>query len=187
VRLLFEHGRFGPSDTAATAAALRLFAIGLVGYSTARIASPVFYALGRSRTPVIVSVSTIALNLLLSVALVGILGFEGLPLATSLCAIFNAGVLISVLSRHLGGFDFRGLSATLLKTALASALMAVATNATMDLMVRLAPDDQVLVEAFRVTVAITAGMAVLIVAGLWLGIAEVRDGLHEARRRLRLA
>ena len=52
VRLLFERGQFLPSDTAATAAALQFYAIGLVGYSAARIASPVFYALGRSRVPV---------------------------------------------------------------------------------------------------------------------------------------
>ena len=48
VRLLFERGRFLPADTAATAAALRFYAVGLVGYSAARIASPAFYALGRA-------------------------------------------------------------------------------------------------------------------------------------------
>ena len=52
VQLLFERGRFLPADTAATAAALRFYAIGLVGYSAARIASPTFYALGESRVPV---------------------------------------------------------------------------------------------------------------------------------------
>ena len=62
VRLLFEHGRFLPADTEATAAALRLYAIGLIGYSAARIASPVFYALGRSRVPVAVSIAAIAVN-----------------------------------------------------------------------------------------------------------------------------
>ena len=40
----------------ATAAALQLYAIGLVGYSIVRIVSPVFYALGANRIPVIVSV-----------------------------------------------------------------------------------------------------------------------------------
>src|SRR5204862_137310 len=37
VRVLFEHGRFLPSDTEAVAAAVRVYAIGLVGYSAARI------------------------------------------------------------------------------------------------------------------------------------------------------
>ena len=42
--VLFERGHFIAADTLATAAALQLYALGLVGYSTARIASPTFYA-----------------------------------------------------------------------------------------------------------------------------------------------
>src|SRR5471032_202610 len=56
VRLLFERGHFQPADTMQTAAALRFYALGLIGYSTVRIASPTFYALHRSRVPVAVSV-----------------------------------------------------------------------------------------------------------------------------------
>ena len=52
VRLLFERRAFTASDTAATAAALQLYALGLLGYSIVRITSPTFYALGRNRTPV---------------------------------------------------------------------------------------------------------------------------------------
>src|SRR5678816_3030145 len=43
VRVIFERGAFHASDTVATAAALRCYAVGLVGYSVVRIASPVFY------------------------------------------------------------------------------------------------------------------------------------------------
>ena len=49
VEVLFERGRFGAADTAATAWALRMYAVGLVGYSAVRITSPTFYALGRPR------------------------------------------------------------------------------------------------------------------------------------------
>ncbi len=55
VAVIFERGRFTPADTINTAAALQFYAIGLIGYSIVRIISPTFYALGRSRVPVIVS------------------------------------------------------------------------------------------------------------------------------------
>ena len=84
VRLLFERGQFLPSDTAATAAALQFYAIGLVGYSTARIVSPVFYAVGKSRVPVAVAVASIAINIGAAILLVRVAGFRGLALATSL-------------------------------------------------------------------------------------------------------
>src|SRR5688572_22033008 len=58
VRVIFERGAFTAADTAATAAALQFYAIGLLGYSVVRIVSPTFYALGRNRTPVLVSMAT---------------------------------------------------------------------------------------------------------------------------------
>ena len=60
----------------ATAAALQFYAIGLVGYSVVRIASPAFYALGQNRTPVIVSIVTVLVNAALNIALVRVLGLS---------------------------------------------------------------------------------------------------------------
>ena len=103
VQLLFQHGRFLPADTTPTAAALRLYAVGLIGYSTARIASPAFYALQQTRVPAIVSTCTIAVNIVLSLALVRTLGFRGLALGTSLAALANGALLILLLRRRLDG------------------------------------------------------------------------------------
>src|SRR5207253_7621724 len=49
VRLLFERGRFHAVDTEATAHALALYAIGLVGYTGVKVLAPAFYALGAPR------------------------------------------------------------------------------------------------------------------------------------------
>ena len=46
-RVLFQRGRFGPEDTAATAIALIWYAVGLVGFAGARIAAQAFYAVAR--------------------------------------------------------------------------------------------------------------------------------------------
>ena len=62
VRVIFERRAFLPSDTAATAAALQFYAVGLLGYSIVRIASPTFYALGDSRTPVAISIASVIVN-----------------------------------------------------------------------------------------------------------------------------
>ncbi len=100
VQLLLERGHFLRADTIATAAAVQCYAIGLVGYSAARIASPVFYALRRSRVAVILSTVTIVVNLALSLILVRWIGFRGLALATSLAAIVNGGLSLVLLRRH---------------------------------------------------------------------------------------
>jgi putative peptidoglycan lipid II flippase len=129
VKLLFEHGRFLAGDTPPTAAALRLYALGLIGYSVARIASPTFYALNQSRLPVIVSTGTIALNVLVSVVLVRIMGFRGLALGTSVAAIANGFVLIALLGRRLDGIDGGRLFVSLIKVVTASLIMTAAVVA----------------------------------------------------------
>ena len=68
-----------------------------------RIASPAFYALGSNRTPVIVSIVTVAANAVLNVMLVRTMGYTGLALGTSIAALLNAGLLLVLLRRHLEG------------------------------------------------------------------------------------
>src|SRR4029453_804447 len=90
VRVILERGRFTAVDTAATAAALQFYALGLLAYSVVRIVSPIFYAVGRSRVPVTVSIITMLVNATLNAMLVHVLGFRGLALGTSIAALFNA-------------------------------------------------------------------------------------------------
>jgi putative peptidoglycan lipid II flippase len=126
VRLLFERGHFTPADTAATAAALRIYALGLVGYSTTRIISPVFYALGKSRIPVTLTVVSVAVNLTLSAVLVRTMGFVGLALATSVAALTNASLCLFLLRVQLDGIDGGRLAAAFVKVALSSVAMSAA-------------------------------------------------------------
>jgi putative peptidoglycan lipid II flippase len=120
VQLLFERGQFVASDTAATAAALQWYALGLVGYSAARIVSPTFYAIRQSRVPVFVSTAAIATNVALSLLLVRWLGFRGLALATSLVAVGNAAMLIWLLRRRLDGLGGRRLPVVFVKIVIAA-------------------------------------------------------------------
>ncbi len=52
VRMLFEHGSFGPQSTWLTARALSFYAPGLMVFCLAKVFVPAFYALQDTRTPV---------------------------------------------------------------------------------------------------------------------------------------
>jgi len=184
VRLLFERGRFLASDTAATAAALRFYAVGLVGYATARIASPVFYALRRSRVPVIVSITTVAVNIAMNVALVRVLGFRGLALGTSIAMIANGAALLVLLRRHLEGLDERRLTATLAKIIVASCLMAAASFGVERVLSATMPGPQLLTQAVRLFAAIGAGLVVLGVSAKLLRVHEFDEALSGIKARL---
>jgi putative peptidoglycan lipid II flippase len=186
VALLFERGRFTPMDTAATAGALVCYAIGLTGYSVVKIASPTFYALGDSRTPVIISVFTVLANAALNIAFVRELGYRGLALGTSLTALVNAGVLLILLRNRLGGIGGRYLAGVLVRQLAAGTMMASAAwTVEHQLSLRL-PGQGLGVQIVRVGVAIGAGLAVLALASRALGVSELSDILDMLLRRTRL-
>lgn len=190
VRLLLERGSFTAGDTANTAAAVQLYALGLVGYSVVKILSPTFYALGRSRIPVAVSVTSVLLNAVLSVTTARWLGFRGLALSASLAALFNAGVLAWLIRRALGGLEGRRVAVTLLKVTVAGVVMAAAAWWVQAQLERTVPGHAVLRDALRLGVSILAGMAILAASAQALRIREfedVRDALIGRLQRLRRA
>jgi putative peptidoglycan lipid II flippase len=185
VELLFEHGRFGPADTANTAAALRLYAVGLLGYSAARIVSPTFYALRQSRVSVSVSVGAIAANAALSLSLVPFMGFKGLALGTSIAALADGATLLLLLRRRLDGLDGGRLASVFFKT-LAAALVMAACAWTIDLVLASAiPGAHTLTRLFRLAAAIGGGIAALAASAALLRIDEFDEALRALGGRRR--
>ncbi len=97
IRVLFERGSFGPTATQATAAALVAFAIGLPAYVLVKVLTPAFFARHDTKTPVKVAGATMALNVVLNLALAHPLAHVGMALATAVAAWFNVGALAWIL------------------------------------------------------------------------------------------
>ena len=184
VQLLLEHGQFGAADTAPTAAALQLYAVGLIGYSAARIASPTFYALRQSRVPVVVSACTIATNIVLSVVLVRAIGFRGLALGTSLAALANGGMLMLLLHRRLGGIHGRQLTITLAKVTASATVMAMVALGVERAAGGVAAGGRVTAQAIRLVLAIVCGLVALALSAKLLRIKEFGDAFEMVRTRL---
>jgi putative peptidoglycan lipid II flippase len=178
VSVIFEHGRFTPADTEATASALRCYAVGLVGYSVVRIVSPTFYALQRSRLPVFASVGSVVVNVILNVWLVGVLGFRGLALGTSLTALLNAAVQLWLLRREIHGIEGGQIARSFARVAVASILMAGAVWATAEALTRWLPGDALGLQIVRLAAEIGVGLLTLAVSAHLLQIPE----FDEARR-----
>jgi putative peptidoglycan lipid II flippase len=184
VEFLLEYGVFSSHDTAATAAALLFYAPGLIGYSAVKIASPSFYALGEARTPVIVSIASVAVNLVLNVILVGPMGYRGLALGTAIAALFNAVVLLVLLRGRLGGLEGRRNAIVLTKIVIASALMGVAAFFSAAWLTPALPGDDWYVRMLRVFIAIGTGLVVLLASARVLGIDDLRLAINRVLRRV---
>jgi putative peptidoglycan lipid II flippase len=178
VQVIFERGAFTSADTAATAAALMFYAPGLVGYSAVKLATPTFYALRDSRTPVVVSVLSVLVNVGLNLTLVQVLGYRGLALGTALSAVLNATLLLVFLRRRLGGLDARRILVALIKISVASGIMAGAVVATIYWLETNWSGGGLGLQLIRVSLAILVGLAALALAARALRIAEFAEALR---------
>jgi putative peptidoglycan lipid II flippase len=186
IALIYERGKFDASiDTPSTAAALLFYAPGLLGYSAVKIASPTFYAIRDSRTPVVVSVISIAVNLALNLALVRVMGYRGLALGTALAAIFNALALLWLLRQKLGGLDGRELAIATLKIIAASAVMGATAYFAAQWLTTLTPDGGEIAKAMRVFGAIGFALIALAASAKLLRIEEFDAAAARVLRRLR--
>ena len=133
---IYQGGKFQLYDTRQTALAVTCYAVGLAGYAALKVLSPSFYALGDARTPMLVSMLSIVINLGVAYSLVHstTLGHAGLALSTSAVALFGFAVQFWLLRNRLGGIHGRDLAATTSKIVLASTAMGAAVWASSHLM-----------------------------------------------------
>jgi len=94
VRTLFEHGAFSTADSAATAQALALLALGLPAHVLVKALSPAFFARGNTATPLLSALKGFAVAVVLAVVLGKIAGAAGIAAAIALGAWSNAFALI---------------------------------------------------------------------------------------------
>ena len=125
IAAVYQGGRFRAYDTHQTALALSCYSIGLAGYAAIKVLAPAFYALNDARTPMLVSLASILINIIAASSMVKFagLGHAGLALSTSLVALFSSIALFEVLRRRIGGIQGRRLCASFAKITAASAMM----------------------------------------------------------------
>jgi putative peptidoglycan lipid II flippase len=184
IALIYEHGKFKATDTNATSKALIFYSIGLFAYSGIKVLVPAFYALGRSRVPVIISAISVAANIGLNLWLIGPFGYRGLALGTSLTAIGNFGLLFRQLQRSAGPFAITEITLLGLKMLAASILMGVVSMKTHAWLMPLGTHVSLAFEAGLLALSIGLGVATLYGGCHLMGIEELEIAKGIAKRKL---
>ena len=103
---LFGYGSFDNKSVINTAIALTFFAFGVPAFSILKIFSNYFFARNDTKTPFYLSLTSVILNILISVSFFNKLGFVIIPIATSISSWIN--VLLHfyfIKKRNLFNFD----------------------------------------------------------------------------------
>jgi putative peptidoglycan lipid II flippase len=181
IALIYQHGRFGPADTRAAAAALTAYSAGLTGYAAIKILGPAFYALDDARTPMMVSLLSVAINFACNWTAVRVLGLghTGLAMSTSVVALWNSALLFGLLIRRVGGGSL-GLGADLARIAGATGVMGVVCWSWLGYL----RGTGFVHDLLRVATTIPLGALVFYASGRLLGVADLERIAGAMRRRM---
>jgi putative peptidoglycan lipid II flippase len=186
ISVIYQHGRFTAEMTRNTAGALQFYAIGLVSYSALKVLTPAFYAIGRRKTPMIVSFLAIGTNLFLNWLFTFRLGWghRGLAFSTSLVATINFILLYILMRRNTGRLETRRLLVDLAKICLAGALLALICWLANQWWLNDWEQVRFLPKLMVLLAIIAVGAATFFATALLLRINELQEMVEIVRRRL---
>lgn len=147
VRLVLGTGEFGWLETRLTAASLGLFCLGIFAGALVPFLARVFYSFQDTKTPVVISVVSMLLNIIFALSFVHLLSYSnsfqqfminslklqgienigvvGLPLALSLAIIFQFFLLLVFLKRKIAEIRIREICISFWKAILGTVLLGV--------------------------------------------------------------
>ena len=173
---IFHGGEFTANDVDMAEAALIAYGLGLLGFILVKVLTPGYFARQDTRTPVRIAVYALVLNMALNVVLVVSLvrtnfyaPHAGLAMATTISALFNAGLLYRGLRRRGVYSPQRGWDRLALQVLASGIVMVVAVAWIRDR----AGDWLLLSVAGRVgwlAVCVLAGMAAYFCCCFLLGL-----------------
>jgi putative peptidoglycan lipid II flippase len=184
VALLFQYGKFDAHSTDLVAWALLWYAAGLVGQSVVEILSRAFYSLHDTKTPVIVGVIAMSLNIVFSLLFsalfirIGWAPHGGLALANSFATVLEMVGLLVLMRRRLNGLDGTQILSGGLQAGAATLAMCLALWAWNI-------KSPGLPTWLAAAGGVTVGGVVYAAVVLALGVQEVRSLVKELALRLR--
>lgn len=129
MQALFGRGAFTAADAAAAGAVLAAYATGLPAVVLIRSAVASFYSRSDTVTPVIASLSAVAVNVALKILLVGSMAAPGLALATAVGAWVNVLLLFALAKRRDWTAPSRELGRAVIAIAISCAVLGLAALA----------------------------------------------------------
>lgn len=185
VRLIYEHGRFVAADTEGAARCVVMYGIGLYCYAAVKVVAPAFYALGKSRLPLVASLIAVAANVALNFALFPVMSYEGLALGTSVAATANFAVLVFAFRRMAGPVGGRGIAVQFAKVTAAGLLCAGAAWWIHGVLAASAGTGSVAARIGAVLPAILAGGAIYVASCRALRVEELDQLAAKVAAKLR--
>ena len=175
VRLLLEHGETKAVSAELVSEVLFAFAIGLFAFSAFQFLLRASYAMQDTRTPALVNVAAVAVNVLVDLLFFFVLklGIPGLALGHAVSYAFASSVLLLLIRRRIGPIGGRRILASLGRILVAGLATAAVAWLVAEGFERWLGTTTLATQTVQVLGAVVAGLAVFIASAAALRIEEV--------------
>jgi len=184
IGLTLQHGKFDNVGTEITAAMLTSFSAALVSFSLYNMLTRVYYSLQDTKTPMIIGVVSVPLQIASSFLLIGSFGMTALPLAYALALSFGVVIQLYILKRKIGSIGASIILRAVVRQVAAAAVAGLVIYMT-DYAIQSLALPRMLGLALEITVAGAAGVIAYLGLALLLGVEEVDFVKRLMRRFLR--
>ncbi len=197
ISLVYQSGRFRAFDTNMVAWALAAYSIGLAGYAAIKVLSPSFYALDDAKTPMYVSLASIAVHAPMSFGMMHLLstvgvtperpngfGHVGVALATSTVALVNFVALTLLMRRKINRLNGRDIGAAFIKIVVSAAVMSAVCYFSYRYLNGYFLEKRFIIRMAEAFIPIALGGITFFLMAKLLRITEVEQVLALIRRRM---
>lgn len=185
VRVVFERGVFDSLATQETSWALLFLSLGIAVTSMRMLVNRAFFAMHDTKTPMLLGLITVGINIALNVVLVGPLEQGGLALATTLAAAVGLFLGLFLFKKKApASLPGRRLASSVIRTGIASVVMGIAVWFIYPWIERVLAAPGTLVELVRLGIAAILG-AVIYGFFIWiLRVPEISELVKVIQRGL---
>jgi putative peptidoglycan lipid II flippase len=182
-QLIYERGRFTAFDTQATTQALIYYIIGIPFMAGLRNITAVFYAYKDARTPMYASFAAVVIHIIISVALMSVIGFRAFPIATTFASFVNCLILLYVLPSKIGRFDPRPLLKYFLLLVFAACLAGLGGRFLYNILSGVLLMGGIIGPLINILISGTLSIALFYAVCRLVGLKEVDDYLRRLLRK----
>lgn len=173
IGVVFERNAFTRNDTIIVAALLTAYAPNNIFQSIVDVVDRGFYAVGDSKTPVIVVLIQQFLNVIFNLIMIKFFGIEGLAYATVLSTAVGTVLMLFQFRKKFGSFNFKSSLISLVKISLATVVMALVAYFTNKALAGVAP---------RIVALFVAIILAMLVYGFLILLARIPEVMDMVNR-----
>jgi putative peptidoglycan lipid II flippase len=119
-RLMFQHGQIGDHDAGLIARSTMVYAAAIWAFSLLQIISRAYYAMHDTRTPLVMAIVNILINLIVEIPLLWRLGESGMAVGTVVSFAVQAVVMLWMLDQKIGGLELGRSAPSIAKMLIAT-------------------------------------------------------------------